>query len=47
MKSMTVDEAIQTRMSARAFTTEAVAPELIRDTLEVASRAPSGTNTQP
>jgi nitroreductase len=47
MKSMTVDEAIQTRMSARAFTTEAVAPELIRDILEVASRAPSGTNTQP
>ncbi len=47
MKSMTVDEAIQTRMSVRAFTPEPVATELIRDILEVSSRAPSGTNTQP
>lgn len=44
---MTVDEAIQTRMSVRAFKPQAVAPELIRDILQIASRAPSGTNTQP
>jgi len=44
---MTVDEAIQTRMSVRAFTPEPVAPDVIRDILAVASRAPSGTNTQP
>lgn len=44
---MTVDEAIQTRMSVRAFTPLAVAPEHIQDILELASRAPSGTNTQP
>ena len=44
---MTVDEAIQTRMSVRAFTTQPVAAELIRDILGLASRAPSGTNTQP
>ncbi len=44
---MTVDEAIQTRMSVRAFTPQAVAPETIQDILQLASRAPSGTNTQP
>jgi nitroreductase len=44
---MTVDEAIQTRMSVRAFTPQAVATETIQDILQLASRAPSGTNTQP
>ncbi len=44
---MTVEEAIQTRMSVRAFTPRAVAPEHIKDILALASRAPSGTNTQP
>jgi nitroreductase len=44
---MTVDEAIQTRLSARAFTSQPVAPELIQEILALASRAPSGTNTQP
>ncbi len=44
---MTVDEAIQTRMSVRAFTPQAVATEQIQDILSLASRAPSGTNTQP
>ncbi|KRI01000.1 nitroreductase [Curvibacter sp. PAE-UM] len=44
---MTVDEAIQTRMSVRAYTPQAVAPETIQDILQLASRAPSGTNTQP
>lgn len=47
MNSMTVDEAIQTRMSVRAFTPQTVASELIKDILSLASRAPSGTNTQP
>ncbi len=44
---MTVDEAIQTRMSVRAYTPQAVAPQTIQDILQLASRAPSGTNTQP
>jgi nitroreductase len=42
-----VDQAITSRMSARAFTQQAVSRELITDILQVASRAPSGTNTQP
>ncbi|MCZ8251825.1 MAG: nitroreductase [Hylemonella sp.] len=44
---MTVDEAIRSRMSVRAFTAQPVAPELIREILALAARAPSGTNTQP
>ncbi len=44
---MTVDEAIRTRMSTRAFTPQAVPAETIREILALASRAPSGTNTQP
>jgi nitroreductase len=43
----TVDEAIASRMSARAFTQKEVSRELIAEILQVASRAPSGTNTQP
>ena len=42
-----VDHAITSRMSARAFTQQAVPRELITEILQVASRAPSGTNTQP
>ena len=42
-----VDHAITSRMSARAFTQQEVSRELITDILQVASRAPSGTNTQP
>ena len=42
-----VDEAIVSRMSLRAFTCQAVPRELIELLLQVASRAPSGTNTQP
>ena len=42
-----VDHAITSRMSARAFTQQAVSRELITKILQVASRAPSGTNTQP
>lgn len=44
---MTVDEAIRTRMSVRAFTAQSVEAALIREILELAARAPSGTNTQP
>ena len=42
-----VDHAITSRMSARAFTQQAVPRELITEILQIASRAPSGTNTQP
>ena len=42
-----VDAAITSRMSARAFTPQPVDRATITHLLEVASRAPSGTNTQP
>jgi nitroreductase len=42
-----VDEAIVSRRSIRAFLPTAVAREDIEAILEVAARAPSGTNTQP
>lgn len=42
-----VDAAITSRMAVRAFTQQAVARQTIADILQVASRAPSGTNTQP
>jgi nitroreductase len=42
-----VDQAISSRMSARAFTQQVVPRALLEQILEVASRAPSGTNTQP
>jgi nitroreductase len=42
-----VETAIETRFSARAFLPNAVPRETIERLLEVASRAPSGTNTQP
>ena len=42
-----VDEAITSRRSIRAFTDQAVSVETVADILAVASRAPSGTNTQP
>jgi nitroreductase len=42
-----VDAAITSRISARAFTQQAVPRELLEQILEVSSRAPSGTNTQP
>lgn len=43
----TVDEAITSRRSVRAFLPKPVDDETIRDILRVASRAPSGTNMQP
>ena len=42
-----VDQAITTRMSARAFTAQPVPREVLMHLLELASRSPSGTNTQP
>lgn len=42
-----VDAAITSRMSARAFAQQAVPQQTLQDILQVASRAPSGTNCQP
>jgi nitroreductase len=42
-----VDAAIVTRLSVRAFLPTPVPRPVIEDILRVASRAPSGTNTQP
>ncbi len=42
-----VDEAITSRRSMRAFLPQPVAREDVEAILEVAARAPSGTNTQP
>ena len=47
MSNTAIDEAINARMSARAFTQELPSRELIEHILQVASRAPSGVNTQP
>ena len=47
MTQTIVDAAITSRMSVRAFTPQAVAREILTELLQVASRAPSGTNTQP
>ncbi|MDP3653723.1 MAG: nitroreductase [Rhodoferax sp.] len=47
MSHTPVDAAITSRMSARAFTPQPVSRQTIADLLQVASRAPSGTNTQP
>lgn len=43
----TVDHAITSRRSIRRFLPESVPTEVVREILQVASRAPSGTNTQP
>jgi nitroreductase len=47
MTQSIVDAAITSRMSTRAFTQQPVSRETIAELLQVASRAPSGTNTQP
>ncbi len=44
---MNVEEAILSRKSVRAFTDKPVPLNIIQHILEVAQRAPSGTNTQP
>ena len=45
--SVTIQQALDSRMSARAFTQQAVSKETITDILQLSARAPSGTNTQP
>ena len=47
MTASNVDHAITSRMSVRAFTAQPVEQARIAHILEVASRAPSGTNCQP
>ena len=47
MTQSAVDAAITTRMSVRDFTNRAVPRATIEHILQVASRAPSGTNCQP
>jgi nitroreductase len=47
MTPLSVDDAISSRMSIRAFTSQRVPRDVIIELLQLASRAPSGTNTQP
>ena len=47
MSQNIVDEAILSRRSIRAFTAQPVTKEVVAELLAAASRAPSGTNTQP
>jgi nitroreductase len=47
MTHTVVDDAITSRMAVRAFTQRAVSHQTVVELLQVASRAPSGTNTQP
>ena len=47
MNLSVVDDAIASRMSVRAFTNQPVPRGLLEKILQVASRAPSGTNCQP
>lgn len=47
MNPNAVDAAITSRMSIRAFTSQPIDRQVIMDILDIASRAPSGTNTQP
>ena len=47
MSSLTVADAITSRMSVRAFTKESVSKATITKLLNISARAPSGTNTQP
>ena len=47
MTHTVVDAAITSRRSTRAFTQTPVPRQSVADLLQVASRAPSGTNTQP
>ncbi len=47
MTQTIVDAAITSRMSTRAFTPQPVPRQTLTELLQVASRAPSGTNTQP
>ena len=44
---MEIVEAIRARRSIRAFKPDPIKKEIIKEILEIATRAPSGTNTQP
>ena len=44
---ITIQDAIITRKSVRSFTKKKVSNKIIKNILEVASQAPSGSNTQP
>lgn len=44
---MHIDDILETRKSIRAFRPDPVPLSLVQEILEVASRAPSGTNVQP
>ena len=44
---MEIVEAIRVRKSIRAFKSDPIKKEIITEILEIATRAPSGTNTQP
>jgi len=44
---LSVEDAISSRMSARAFTSQPVTKDTLTEVLQLASRSPSGTNTQP
>jgi len=44
---MNVSEAVGSRRSVRAFLDKPVPPEILREALELAARAPSGGNLQP
>ncbi len=44
---MEIIEAIKARKSIRAFKSDPIKKEIMKEILEIATRAPSGTNTQP
>ena len=44
---MDIGEAIQTRKSIRGYKPHPVPKEILQEILEIATRAPSGMNTQP
>jgi nitroreductase len=44
---VSIQQALDSRMSARAFTQQTVSKDIIADIFQMAARAPSGTNTQP
>ncbi len=44
---MDISEAIRSRKSIRGYKTDSVPKELLKEILEIATRAPSGMNTQP
>jgi nitroreductase len=47
MTNVSFDHVIRTRRTARAYRSEPVADEVLRDLVELATLAPSGMNSQP